>query len=119
MTTEFENQAQLSAWPQHAAAFGESVVYNPLGVTGSAVTAIVTEETSAPIEYDDGEQVVRRANFELLPSVVTSPSMRDTFTRGGEAWAVIEIQRRVPMVVMTCEERQVTRVGQSTSRIQR
>jgi hypothetical protein len=68
--------------------FGESVTYNPLGVSGSAITA-VWEPDSEPEELrDDGKWSLRRGLLYCSISDVSSPSNRDTVTIGGEEWQV-------------------------------
>jgi len=93
--------------------FGETVTYNPLGVTGSTITA-VWEPDSEPEEYgDDGKWSKRRGLLYCSTSDVSSPSNRDTVTIGGETWQVDDergIERdnaggvTLPLVIKTRDE---------------
>ena len=68
--------------------FGETVTYNPLGVAGSAISAVWAPDSEPEEYFDDGKWSLRRGRLYCSTSDVSSPSNRDTVTIGGETWQV-------------------------------
>ena len=67
---------------------GETVTYNPLGVAGSEITAVLTSETAITEHLEDGKWRTRRCVATCQSSDVSTPSSSDTVTIDGETWQV-------------------------------
>jgi len=70
---------------------GETVTYNPLGVAGSAIEAIVLRESVEPEYFSDGEQNTLNANVQCVKADVPAADDKDSFTFDGKTWAVIKV----------------------------
>lgn len=78
---------------------GRSVTYNPLGVSGSAITAIVEPIRVVPTPKDDGIDNVKTRNVTASVADVPSPDERDTFTIDAATWYVKEIDEQTETIV--------------------
>ena len=66
----------------------DTVTYNPLGVSGSAISAAWIPEPEPNEFHEDGKWAVRSGRLVCKTSDVSSPSNRDTVTISGETWQV-------------------------------
>lgn len=88
MASVFESKFEAAGRRKLLALLGEAVTYNPLGVAGSSITAILNPGPEREQFGDDGKWHIRAASVVCSDVDTSSPSNRDTFTIGGEEWQV-------------------------------
>lgn len=121
MATVFDGLTQAGAFPLLVSVHGrqstdgDAIVYNPLGVTGSALAAVWTPDVTEPEYSRDGKQQIRRGELVLSPADVTSPDSRDTFTIDSTTWALTRVISNVGLLVVAVETRTRLRIGGGTT----
>lgn len=83
------NATVLAAWPQFLATFGETITHEPDGATASYTTTLIFDGGSV-IEQKGGR--VAAAIKGPTTAFTTAPGERDTFTRGSEVYACVEVE---------------------------
>jgi len=117
----FSDMAQGAAWDDLVRVHGVAATYKSGGTgAGTAVTILFNRNQTIPGYYPDGEQEVEAARARAAPSEVASPGLTDTFTIGGEVWAVVAVSEKAGLNEMQLERRSQTyKSGGDAARIQR
>lgn len=110
--TSHSDQFAAAAWPSLYAQHGTSGTYNPLGVAGDTVELLWQPQDVVEAYSPDGSEVVRRGGtVRVLPSSVSSPSDRDTFTISGTTYAVKRWARLSPIATAEVQELETRTIG--------
>lgn len=73
---------------------GETVTYTAFGGSPVSVTAIWDPLESSPETPGEGRMRTQRGTLQALPSAITTPDERDTFTIGAVVYAVERVAQR-------------------------
>lgn len=117
----FSDMARGAAWDDLVRVHGVAVTYKASGAgAGTAVTILFNRNQTIPGYFSDGEQEVETARARAAPSEIASPGLTDTFTIGGEVWAVVAMSERAGFNDMQLERRvQTYKGGGDATRIRR
>lgn len=72
---------------------GQSITYTPVGGSGSAINAVVSEEPEARNYAEDGVSINRVVKALIALDDVSDPDVGDKFTYDSTTFAVTEVQR--------------------------
>ena len=87
--SDFDTTFAATYWPNALAVFGETITHDPTGATAAYQATLI---------FDDGSIVgqkggkVSAAIKGPTTAFTTAPGERDTFTRGSEVYACVEVE---------------------------
>jgi hypothetical protein len=119
MAVNYETQFATSAWPQIVATFGETVTYTQSGQAAANKSVLWRPSGTDTRYFADGEQEVGTGEVEGLTTDFSGYGVDDTFTIGGDTWAVESFDDRGVQIIFRVITRSQRYIGGFRGRIQR